>query len=144
MPDGKVTDSEIKMAYLIDTDILIYSLKDNQLVQKHFRENANLPKFISVITHAELVYGARKSKHVEKNLAVVSRLAEIFPILDVSVSVAETFGNIKSNLVARGVAISDMDLLIGATALVYNLTIVTNNEKHFKRIPGLNIENWTR
>ena len=54
------------MAYLIDTDILIYSLKGHAGVQKWFLENQNIPKFISVISYGELVYGARKSKHPEK------------------------------------------------------------------------------
>ena len=132
------------MAYLIDTDILIYSLKNNSVVQKNFKEKANLPKYISVISYAELILGARKSAHVEKNMAVVSRIAEIFPVLDVSKSVAETFGEIKAALQSRGQSIADMDLLIGATALVMNYCLVTNNEKHFENIPGLAIENWTK
>ena len=54
------------MAYLIDTDILIYSLKGDERVQNWLRKNQNVTKFISVITYGELIYGARKSKHRKK------------------------------------------------------------------------------
>lgn len=50
------------MAYLIDTDIIIYSLKGNKDVQNWMIANQNIPKSISVITYGELTYGARKSK----------------------------------------------------------------------------------
>lgn len=69
------------MNYLIDTDIIIYSLKGKQTVITLFEERLNDPKSISVITYGELVYGARKSQREEKNMARVRRIAEIFPII---------------------------------------------------------------
>ena len=55
----------------------------------------------------------------------------------------ETFAEIKADLQNQGNVIDDMDLLIAATALTMNYTLVTNNERHFSRIPGLQIENWS-
>ena len=130
------------MAYLIDTDIIIYSLKNDEHVKQKFRENLNIPKSISVITYGELVYGAKKSRHIEKNLAVTYRIAELFPVIDIDRSIMDVFGDIKSNLERKGNIIEDMDILIAATSLSHNLILVTNNVKHIEKIKDLRIENW--
>ena len=130
------------MAFLIDTDIIIYNTKGHQKVSDKFKENASLPKTISVITYGELLYGAKKSERVEKNLALIHRIGEIFPIIDVSRSIIETFSSLKSTLEQKGQIISDMDLLIASTALSLNYTLVTNNILHFQRVKGLKLENW--
>ncbi len=131
------------MNYLIDIDIIIYSLKNYGRVNNNFKKYKNYPKSISVVTYGELIYGARKSEFIEKNLAKVYRISEIFPILNILPSVMETFGELKVSLEKTGKIIDDMDLLIASTALSHNLILVTNNEKHFNRISGLEIENWT-
>lgn len=128
--------------YLIDTDIIIYSLKGNTTVADHLRRHRTDPIVISVITYGEMVYGARKSNQIERNLATAHRVAEIYPMLAVTQSVIETFAGIRASLDTAGMRLDDMDLLIGATALSHNLTLVTNNEKHFSRIPGLSVANW--
>lgn len=132
------------MSYLIDTDIIIYSLKGNTVVQNRFSLNENIPKAISVITYGELLYGAKKSKNVEKNLAVIYRIKELFPIIEVDKAVVETFSAVKVNIQKIGSPIDDMDLLIASTAMTMNCTLVTNNEKHFSKIKGLKIENWSK
>jgi tRNA(fMet)-specific endonuclease VapC len=132
------------MSYLIDTDIIIYSLKGNTVVQNRFSLNENIPKAISVITYGELLYGAKKSKNVEKNLAIIYRIKELFPIIEVDKAVVETFSAVKVNIQKIGSPIDDMDLLIASTAMTMNYTMVTNNEKHFSKIKGLKIENWSK
>ena len=128
--------------FLIDTDIIIYSLKGNPAVTKNLRVHRNQPMAISLITYGELVYGARKSSQIERNLATARRVSEIYPMLPVTQSVIETFADLKASLEVAGTPIDDMDLLIGATAMSHNLTLVTNNEKHFARIVGLSVINW--
>lgn len=130
------------MAYLIDTDILIFGLKGDGRVRRWMEKNQNLPKSISVITFGELVYGARKSKYPEKNSATANRIAELFPVIDVNKGIMEVFGEVKANLEQKGTRIEDMDLLIAATAIYMNLSLVTNNKSHFSRINYLLIENW--
>ncbi len=130
------------MSFLIDTDIIIYSIKGNETVMKNFRRNDKFPVSISVVTFGELLYGARKSQHVERNLAVVYRIRELFPVIDVDKAVIETFSELKSNGHKKGLVVDDMDLLIAATAMTLNLTLVTNNTKHFSKIKGLRLENW--
>ena len=132
------------MSYLIDTDILIYSLKGHDIVQKRFIENEKIPKSISVISYGELLYGAKKSTNSEKNLAVIYRIKELFPIIDVDKAVMEAFSDLKVKTQKTRAVIDDMDLLIAATALTMNFILVTNNEKHFRKIAGLKIENWSR
>ncbi len=132
------------MAYLIDTDIIIYSLKGDERIKKWMLVNQNIPKFISVITFGELMYGARKSKHPEKNTATVSRIAELFPIIDINKGIIEIFGEIKAKLEFGGNRIEDMDLLIASSALYMNMSLVTNNKNHFKRISDLTLENWEK
>ena len=132
------------MPYLIDTDILIYSLKNNAIVNNNFRAHEHHPKAVSVISYGELLIGARRSVHIEKNLAVIYRIRELFPIVPIDQSVIETFSIVKSALLGRGSILDDMDMLIASTALTLNYILVTNNEKHFKRVPGLLFENWSK
>lgn len=128
--------------YLLDTDIIIYSLKGNQLVVDNIRAHADSPKAISVITYGELVYGAEKSKKAAINLAKVHRLREIFPVIDLSCAIMDTFGTLKAELSRNGKIISDFDLLIAATAMSIGYCLVSNNEKHFRKITNLVYENW--
>ena len=130
------------MSYLIDTDIIIHSLKGNASVQRHISETASVPKAMSVVTYCELLYGAKRSAHPEKNASTIYRLAEIFPIIGISRSIMESFADLKLSLEKQGRKLEDMDLLIASTALTLNLTLVTNNTKHYQRIKGLNLENW--
>ncbi len=128
--------------YLLDTDTIIYCLKNVLTTVKQFRVHANDPKVISVITYGELYYGAWKSKYREKNLAQLQRIAELFQIIEISKGVTETFGFLRASLELQGNKVADLDLLIGSTALVMNYTLVTNNKKHFSKIPGLKLANW--
>ncbi len=130
------------MSYLIDTNIIIYSIKADKNVQNHFMKNENIPKSISIITYGELLFGAKKSQNIEKNLAVVYRIKELFPVIEIDKAIIETFSDLKANTQKTGNVIDDFDLLIASTALTMNCILVTNNEKHFKKIKGLRIENW--
>ncbi len=130
--------------FLLDTDTLIYSLKGNPTVVNNFKIHQDAPKAISVISYGELIYGAEKSVQVTSNLAKVRRLREIFPVIDTTPSIVECFGSAKAQLSKSGITVADFDLLIGATAITLGLTVVTNNEKHFTKIPDLKITNWIK
>lgn len=130
--------------YLLDTDILIYSLKGEPTVIENIKRHASDPKAISVITYGELIFGAQLSQKVMENLAKAHRIKEIFPLIEITPSIVETFGAMKADLRRNGTPVDDFDLLIGATALTMGYSVVTNNEKHFKKIPGLTINNWTK
>ena len=130
--------------FLLDTDTLIYSLKGNDAVVRNLATHQRDPLKVSVITIMELYYGAYKSEKAAANLAKVRRIENAFDILSVDFSVAETFGMLKSALESQGTPLDDFDLVIAASALAHNLTLVTNNEKHFRRVEGLKLDNWSR
>jgi len=130
--------------YLIDTDILVYSLKGDPVVMGHLDRTSASPKAISVICYGELLYGAHKSARPLDNLARVRRLGEVLPVIDVSPAIMEAFGSLKAQLEQSGRRLDDFDLVIAATAITIGYRLVTNNEKHFSRIDGLELENWSR
>ncbi len=128
--------------FLLDTDIIIYALKGRQEVVAHLERQARSPMSISVITLMELYFGAHRSRQTEANLARVRTLEHSFRILAADGSIAATFGSLKARMAAAGTMLDDFDLIIASTALAYNLTLVSNNERHFGRIEGLKLENW--
>ncbi len=130
--------------YLIDTDIIIYSLSGMPAVQENIVRTAQEPKAISVITYGELRFGAAKSKHKTKNLATVKRIAELFPVIGLKKGIMDIFGELKADLQKKGSPFDDFDLLNASIAMYLNYTLVTNNEKHYKRVKGLEIQNWTK
>ncbi len=130
------------MAYLIDTDIIIFALRGDKTVLAKFEENKNIPISISMITYAELVFGAKRSGNEQKNMLKVNRIREIYPVEELNIGIMEVFADIKTKVYAQAIRIEDMDLFIAATAIYNDLTLVTDNTKHFKNIPLLELENW--
>lgn len=128
--------------YLLDTDTLIFFLKGHENVTANFRACTGRPKAISVISYGELLYGAHKSARPQENLAKVYRLAELYPVIEISCAIMESFGGIKAELTDKGICVDDFDLLIGCSALVLNYTVVTNNTRHYEKITGLRLVNW--
>lgn len=130
--------------YLLDSDTLVYVLRGDPKVTGNFEAHAADPKALSVITYGELLYGAMKSARPVENAAKVRRLGELFPVIDVSCAVMETFGALKAELEKQGKKVDDFDLIIASTALHLTYTLVTNNVRHFRYIPHLLVENWAR
>ena len=81
---------------------------------------------------------------MEKNLATAHRVSELFPIIDIGKGIIEIFGAIKAKLEDSGNRIDDMDLLIAATSMYMNLSLVTSNKSHFNRIDDLMLEEWEK
>lgn len=130
------------MHYLIDTNILIYGLKNMGKVNANLQKYQKEPMSISVISYGELVFGARKSQQVQKNLQTVETIKNIFPIENIDSDVMDVFGELKAKLQKTGNPVDDMDLLIGSTAIANDMTLVTHNTKHFENMPGLKLVDW--
>ena len=128
--------------YLIDTNIIIYRLKNLGNVNANFLKNKDKHMSLSVISYGELVFGAKKSKAAEKNMETVNAIKSIFPLLEITSEIMNIFGEIKAYTQKIGKTIDDMDLLIAATAITNDFTLVTHNTKHFENIPNLKIEDW--
>ena len=98
--------------------------------------------FISEMTLAELKFGVENSGHAEKNKMALDYFLSGFQILPIFHS-PDLYGKEKARLRRAGTPIDDFDLLIGVTSVTHNLTMVTNNSNHFKRITGIELEDWT-
>lgn len=96
----------------------------------------------SIISLAELYFGAYHSQHLEKNLLTVEIVRQKLQLLHFDEESAQFFGEIKTQLKQQGNLILDADLMIASIALSHQLTLVTNNSNHFQRIPHLKLENW--
>lgn len=129
--------------FLLDTDTVIYSMKGNASVRENLRQHINDPISISVITLMELYYGARKSRNAAVNLAKIKVLEQSIEILSIGLESTEIFGLLKAQLEIAGNRLDDFDLIIASCAMAHNLTLVTNNTKHFHRIDGLKLTDWT-
>lgn len=129
--------------YLLDTDICIFFLKDKFQITERILEVGSDNCFLSEITILELTYGAYNSQQVEKHLREVAKLELLFGIIPIYDS-SMIFGKEKARLRGKGKLIPDFDLLIGAAAIENDLILVTNNEAHFKRLDGVEIENWVK
>lgn len=130
------------MRFLIDTNIIIYSLKNAGNVNDNFLKYKEEEMSLSVISYGELVFGAKKSGSVEKNLKTVEYIKSIFSLVNVTPDVMDVFGELKAKIQKTGRIIDDMDLLIASTAIAENMILVTHNTKHFEKIPNLRIQDW--
>ena len=131
------------MKYMLDTNICIYIIKKHpESVFKKFK-NLNLGDIcISSVTLAELLYGAHKSQHQQKNKTALEWFSAPLEIASFDGNTADYYGELRAHLEKNGTPIGSLDTMIAAHALSLNLTLVTNNTKEFSRVPHLKIENW--
>jgi tRNA(fMet)-specific endonuclease VapC len=100
---------------------------------------------ISAITYAELLLGAKRSGNPAKHLAVINELCErLHDIYAWDATAAEQFSELQTLLLKQGTPIGVNDTLIAAHALSLEATLVTNNTKHFEKVPALILVNWTK
>jgi tRNA(fMet)-specific endonuclease VapC len=129
------------MNYLLDTNICIHYFK-GQFELREKIEQVEFRRFaISEITLAELIYGAEKSQKKLQNIKVVENFAEKINIIPIFDSL-RIYGKEKARLKVKGSLISDLDLFIGATAIVNDMILVTRNVREFERMENIKIENW--
>ncbi len=133
------------MKYLIDTNICIYIMNQRpSVVIKKFKRFEPGEIGISTITISELQYGIAKSLHRDKNQKRLEEFTTPFEILAYDEAAARTYGDIRFQLEKSGRLIGPLDLLIAAHALSQGLILVTNNDKEFKRIKNLKVQNWAK
>jgi len=130
--------------YILDTDTCIYWLKGKEEVKRKVEKIGVDNLRITIITLAELKYGAFNSQKVSGNLKNINDFLGKVKVLLLDEDAAERFGKIKAGLRKTGQLIEDFDILIGSIALSHGGVLVTNNIEHFKRISGLSHENWVQ
>lgn len=129
------------MNYLLDTNICIHYFKGDKKVSDRIQNTGFDNVAISEITLAELYFGAEKSQRKESNLKVIETFSKKIAIIPIY-GALRIYGSEKARLRQKGTIISDLDLLIGASAIAGNLIMVTRNVGEFERMKGIKIENW--
>ncbi len=131
------------MIYLLDTDICIYLLNGRE---PQVKRNADLVHeseiAISTLTMAEMFSGAARSDQPLLTYAKQSAFFMRYSILPFDEAAARVYGHIDGYLKNAGMRIGPLDTQIAAIALAQNLTLVTHNTQHFRRVPQLAIEDW--
>ena len=127
--------------YLLDTCVCISMFRN----EGHVREkllNVGLDNcYISEITIAELYFGVAKAENKKRKLEDIKRVQQMFKVIPAYSSFKE-YSEIRHSLEHTGLRVDQFDLLIGATAIHHQMTLVTSNLKHFERMPGIEIESW--
>lgn len=129
------------MSYLLDTDICSAYLRGERRVHNRFLQHISR-LHVSVLSVSELcawVYLADDPMRREEGLAAM--LSDV-TVLGVDDDVARRCGRLRAALRREGIHVPTLDLLLGSTALVRDFTMVTHNQRHFRLIPGLRIEDW--
>lgn len=128
------------MSFLLDTDTCSSLLRTTALAH---RFNQHLGRLhISTITLAELYTWALRLKAPPKRIQGVRDFLRDVKVLDVTADISRRFGKIQATLLDIGKPAPEMDLMIAATALVHDLTLVTHNTKDYANISGLRLEDW--
>lgn len=133
------------MRFLLDTDV--FSAIARQISAKAQSRLAELPAgsvVLSVITCAEIAFGLERHP-VSAGLSTrIERLQQILPILPVEPNVIQHYARARAELERCGTPMGPNDLWLAAQGLAEQVTIVTGNEREFRRVPGLRVENWLR
>jgi tRNA(fMet)-specific endonuclease VapC len=129
--------------FLLDTNICIYIRRQRPpAVLARFQRLKPGEAVLSVITYGELIYGVAKSQFRVQATKQLTELAGMLPVMALPLQAGEIYGAIRASLEAKGEMIGNNDLWIAAHAKAAGLTLVTSNEREFRRIQGLAIQNW--
>lgn len=129
---------------LVDTDILSKFLKGDTKVKESFKNYLRAYNYInfSIITYYEIISGL-KHKDANKQMNCFLEFASMNKILPLTIQSSENSAEIYADLRKKGTPVDDIDLLIAGIAIENSMIFVTNNTSHFKRIEGLEVENWS-
>lgn len=129
--------------YMLDTDTSSYIIRDKPAsVRERFAKIDSQQICISVITYAELLYGVKRSSSSKVNRPIVENYVRHLVIQSWDEMAADHYSTIRTFLESSGQPIGGMDTQIAAHALSLDAVLVTNNTRHFERVPGLKLENW--
>ena len=133
------------MKYMLDTNICIYIIKRKpEHVIDHLQQIPILDVGLSSITLSELEYGVEKNHRKEQNKIALAQFLAPLEIIAYDDLAAQEYGKIRVALEKKGQPIGPFDFLIAVHTISLNCILVTNNEKEFKKVPGLKVENWAR
>lgn len=129
----------MRVSYLVDTDWVISHFNKITEITQKLKELRPDGIALSVASLAELYEGVCYSKDPDKAETVLKTFLRDFPVLGIDEEICRIFGKERGRLRKQGKIVSDFDLLIASTCLHYNLTLLTNNRRHYEVVEGLNI-----
>ena len=132
------------LRYMLDSDtcIVVMQRRSPQLLQRLDRLAPVCA--MSVVVYGELCFGEATSTRQSEVAAYRAALIEMIQVLPLPMEAAAEYATVRATLGRAGKPIGQNDLWIAAHALAENLTLVTNNEREFRRVPRLRVENWAR
>lgn len=130
--------------FILDTNTCIYALKHDEHVIQQLLSTPREDVSVSVITEAELRTGAAKSTTPVKTLHLVENFLRPLIRIEFTSDDAIAYAGVRAKLERAGTPIGPLDTLVASQAVGRKLTLVTNNEREFRRVTGLTIENWKR
>ena len=131
------------MSHLLDTNICSAHFRRPGGLAHQFLQHAGR-LFVPTVVLGELYTGAH---HVGNPTPLLQKIADLLDdvhILDFDHACAKQFGKVRGSLLQQGISVPTADLMIGAVALVHDLTLVTNNRADFQNIPGLRLDDWLK
>jgi tRNA(fMet)-specific endonuclease VapC len=129
---------------MLDTDILSYIIKRTHPgVHARLTSVDSASVLVSVIVQAELLYGLQPLPRDHYLHNAVYRFLDEMPLQPWDSDAAEVHARIRHRLITSGQTIGEMDTMIAAHAISLGTVLVTNNTRHFGRLPELRLENWT-
>lgn len=135
------------MIWMFDTDIMIHLVNGNPGYERIARRMSGRSPGelrLSAITVSELRFGAANGEFRTENEAALEELLALFELEDLPCGAAQDFADIKVALLSKGKPIGPYDMLIASHARHIAATVVTNNEREFRRVPSLSVENWLK
>lgn len=129
--------------YLLDTNICIFYLKGKFQLDTKIQAVGLENCYISEITVAELFFGVENSEKPDYLRAIITPFFAQMQVIPIFGSL-ELYAKEKANLAKKGMIIDDFDILIGTSAVVNDMVMVTNNTAHFSRIRGIMLADWTK
>ena len=134
----------MSLRFLLDSDICIFAMKRRTPALLRRLDQRATTSAISIVAYGELAFGEIMSVRREEAAAHLAALLETLQVLPLPLEAARRYAEIRAHLQRIGQPIGSNDLWIAAHALADDLTLVTNNEREFQRVPGLRVENWAR
>lgn len=133
------------MGVIFDTSEIIALERNGLAVESIIHDREDEPFGISVITIAELLHGVERADSQARKIkrqAFVEKVIELFPVFPFDTTVARIYARLWASLAVQGIVIGCHDLMIAATALSMNYTVITANLRDFEKIEGLSVEKY--
>jgi tRNA(fMet)-specific endonuclease VapC len=129
----------LKVAYLLDTDWVIDYFNNKESTSSKIEELIDEGIGISIISLAELYEGVLNSRNPESSENLLLEFMNEVSVMEIDEGICRIFGELRGKLRKKSLLIDDFDIVIASTAMYHEITLCTNNRKHYDRIEGLKV-----